>query len=269
MTDHQWQTQHDDRVVDHGQSLATAHKSSPVYLRYNSGLHVSQNGRELSGLLEKLITGWPTPIEELSVVAHSMGGLLIRSAFHVAKEDASRWPDRLKKIVFLGTPHHGAPLEQAGNWVDRILASTPYTAPFARLGHLRSAGITDLRYGHVLDEDWQGRDRFRREPDHRRAVPLPTDVACFTVAATTADTRGVLADRLIGDGLVPVNSALGRHTDPERNLDFPETSQQIQVRTSHLGLLSSPEVSRRIVEWLAPDPPPGSRGSAGTQRSGT
>jgi len=264
MTDHQWQTQHDDQVVNHGESLAAAHDFSPVYLRYNTGLHVSQNGRELSVLLEQLITQWPTPIEELSVIAHSMGGLVIRSALDVAKTDTSRWPDRLKKIVFLGTPHHGAPLEQAGNWVDRILAGTPYTLPFAKLGHLRSAGITDLRYGHVLDKDWQGRDRFRREPDHRRAVPLSEDVACFTVAATTAEKRGVLADRLIGDGLVPVNSALGRHIDPRRCLDFPEPSQWIQYRTSHMGLLSSPEVNRRMTEWLAPDPAAGSRGSAGT-----
>jgi pimeloyl-ACP methyl ester carboxylesterase len=265
MTDHQWHTKHDDQVVDHGESLAAALGFSPVYLRYNSGLHVSQNGRELSVLLEQLVTGWPTPIEELTVIAHSMGGLLIRSALLFAKQDSSRWPDRLKKIVFLGTPHHGAPLEQAGNWVDRMLAATPYTAPFAKLGHLRSAGITDLRYGHVLDEDWQGRDRFLREPDHRRAVPLPEGVACFTVAASTAGTSGGPADRLIGDGLVPVNSALGRHVDPERSLDFPPTSQRIQYRTNHLGLLSSAEVSRKIMEWLTPDVPAGSEGSAATQ----
>jgi len=253
MADHQWQTQHHEQVVDHGQSIAAALGLSPIYLRYNSGLHVSQNGRELSELLEQLITLWPTPIEEISVIAHSMGGLVIRSALHLAKKGRSHWPEHLRKIVFLGTPHHGAPLEQAGNWVDRILAGTPYTAPFAALGHQRSAGITDLRYGHVLDEDWQGRDRFRREPDHRRAVPLPEDVACFAVAATTAEKRGFLADCLIGDGLVPVASALGRHADPKRSLDFPEASQRIQFQTNHFGLLSSPEVSRQMTRWLASD----------------
>jgi len=252
MTDHQWHTKHDDQVVDHGESLASALGISPIHLRYNSGLHVSQNGCDLSVLLEHLINDWPTPIEELTVVAHSMGGLLIRSAIHFAKENTSRWPDRLKNIVFLGTPHHGAPLEQAGNWVDQILAGTPYTAPFAKLGHLRSAGITDLRYGHVLDEEWQGHDRFRREPDNRGAVPLPEDVACFSVAATTAAKRGTLADRLIGDGLVPLNSALGRHDDPRRNLVFPEERRRIEYRTNHMGLLSSPEVTKQMVRWLTP-----------------
>ncbi|MEN8163647.1 MAG: alpha/beta hydrolase, partial [Acidobacteriota bacterium] len=190
------------------------------------------------------------PIEELTVVAHSMGGLVTRSAFHYAKHEALSWPGRLKHIVFLGTPHHGAPLERVGNWVDVILGSTPYSAPFAKLGQLRSAGITDLRYGHVLDEDWQGHARFRRRPDGRKVVPLPEGVACFAVAATTAAERSPLADRLIGDGLVPLNSALGRHKDPKRTLVFEDPSQLIVYRANHLELLSSSEVSRQLVEWL-------------------
>jgi hypothetical protein len=252
MTVHQWRTRRDDQVVDHGEALASALGYTPVHLRYSSGLHISENGRELSVLLENLLTGWPTPVEELAVVAHSMGGLLIRSAFHLAVREALSWPDHLKTIVFLGTPHHGSPLEKAGSWVDHILARTPYTAPFAKLGHLRSAGITDLRFGHLLDEDWQGRDRFTGTPDHRRVVPLPAGVACYTVGATTADKRGPLADRLIGDGLVPLHSALGRHDDPDRCLDFPETSQRIIFQTNHLGLLSNPEVNRQMVRWLTP-----------------
>ena len=250
MTDHQWRSRSDDRVIDHGEALASALGYTPVHLRYNSGLHVSTNGHQLSTLLEQLVAGWPTPIDELSVVAHSMGGLLIRSATHVAREECLRWPDHLRKIVFLGTPHHGAPLEKAGNWVDRILSATPYTAPFARLGQVRSAGITDLRFGHVVDEDWQGRDRFSRTPDLRRVMPLPNDVVCFTVAATTEAERGVLADRLIGDGLVPVHSALGRHDDPRRSLVFPKASQRIEYKTTHMGLLSSIEITRQLLQWL-------------------
>ncbi len=252
MTDHQWRTMSEDQVVDHGQALASAFGYTPIHLRYNTGLHVSTNGRELSIQLEHLINAWPKPIAELAVVAHSMGGLLIRSAFHLAREDALRWPDHLKTIVFLGTPHHGAPLEKAGNWVDAILTATPYTAPFAKLGQLRSAGITDLRFGHVLDEDWQGQNRFLRQPDPRRAVPLPEGVACYTVAATTAAKRGTLADHLIGDGLVPLPSALGRHDDSQRCLAFGEDSQRIEYQTNHLGLLSNPDVTRQMLEWLGP-----------------
>jgi hypothetical protein len=181
-----------------------------------------------------------------------MGGLVTRSAFHYARQDALSWPDKLKNIIFLGTPHHGAPLERAGNWLDVILASTPYSAPFTKLGRLRSAGITDLRYGHVVDEDWSGHDRFHRKPDSRQHVKLPVDVNCYTIAATTASKRSTLADRLLGDGLVPLHSALGRHDDPGRNLAFENSAQKIFHNMNHMKLLSSPQVTGQLLQWLTP-----------------
>lgn len=253
MNDRQWSGQGaptQGQGGDHAHALAAALGYTPVYLRYNSGLHISQNGRELSAQLQQLIEHWPLAIEELSVLAHSMGGLLIRSAVYYGRQQGLAWPDRLKTIIFLGVPHHGAPLERAGNRVDALLGSTPYTAPFARLGHLRSAGITDLRYGYVLDDDWHGRDRFQRQADSRQRLPLPEGVACFAVAATTAARRSPLAERLIGDGLVQVPSALGQHHDARRRLSFPRASQFIVFRTNHIGLLSSPEVTRQLLHWL-------------------
>jgi pimeloyl-ACP methyl ester carboxylesterase len=255
MNDLQWQTRQQDRTVDHGAALASALGYTPVYLRYNTGLHTSQNGRELSRQLEQLVAHWPTAIEELTVLAHSMGGLLTRSAFHYARQEGLRWTGHLKNIVFLGTPHHGAPLERAGNWIDLILGATPYSRPFAKLGQLRSAGITDLRYGHVLDVDWQGHDRFQRQPDRRLPVPLPEGVSCYAVAATTAARRSLLVDRLTGDGLVPLHSALGQHGDPERTLLFAKSAQWIAYRTNHMALLGSPDVTRQLQLWLTPSGP--------------
>ena len=256
MNDLQWHSQQGEQALDHGSALADKLGYTPVYLRYNSGLHTSQNGHELSNLLEQLVNHWPTPIQELTVLAHSMGGLLIRSAYCYARQDGLRWPSRMKNIVFLGTPHHGAPLERAGNWVDLALGSTPYSAPFAKLGQLRSAGITDLRWGNVLDADWQGHDRFARKPDDRQVLALPVGVCCYCVAATTASQRSALADRLIGDGLVPLHSALGQHDEPQRRLVFAKTAQWIAYRSSHMDLLSSPAVTEKIVQWLTPTPTP-------------
>ena len=240
------------RQVDHAQALASKLGYTPVYLRYNSGLHISHNGRQLAELLQQLSTHWPVALEEISVLAHSMGGLVMRSALHYAREQQSSWPQRLKNIVFLGVPHHGAPLERAGNRVDALLGSTPFTAPFARLGQLRSAGITDLRYGHVLDDDWLGRDRFARRADSRRVLQLPDGVACFAVAASTASRRSPLVERLIGDGLVPLPSALGQHRDARRQLAFAKDAQLIVYGTRHNGLLGSPAVSRQLLRWLQP-----------------
>jgi pimeloyl-ACP methyl ester carboxylesterase len=257
MNDLQWRNVHaagtaNEQVVDHGASVAAALGATPLYLRYNTGLHTSVNGRTLSALLQELVQHWPKRITELTIIVHSMGGLITRSAVDVAQQDKATWLKKLKSIVFLGTPHHGAPLEKAGNWIDIVLGSTPYSKPFAKLGQLRSAGITDLRYGHVTDEDWQGKDRFRRQPDSRQLLPLPEGVACYTVAGTIAAKRSALAERSVGDGLVTLPSALGQHDDAERRLKFAKASQHIAYRTNHLQLLSSAEVGEQLVKWLAP-----------------
>jgi hypothetical protein len=241
---------------DHGAVLARTLGYTPLYLHYNTGLHTSTNGRALAGLLEVLLEQWPHPVEDLVIVAHSMGGLVARSACHYGAAAGHAWSRRLTKLAFLGTPHHGAPLERGGNWVDVILDATPYAAPFARLGKIRSAGITDLRYGNVLDEHWQGRDRFAHAPDTRQFVPLPKGVRSYAIAATTGKKRGDLRDRLLGDGLVPVASALGRHDESHRSLGFPASRQWIGYGMSHLDLLGRREVSERIVRWFAAAPVP-------------
>jgi hypothetical protein len=235
---------------DHGAALARDLGFSPVYLRYNSGLHVSINGRALAGQLEQLVSAWPQPIERLVLLGHSMGGLLLRSALHSGAVAGHAWPARVGDLVCLGTPHHGAPLERAGHWVDQVLGATPYTAPFARLGKVRSAGITDLRHGFLLDEDWVGRDRFARGPDRRQPVPLPAHVRCYAAAASIGAQAGDLKDRLLGDGLVPLDSALGRHADPLRTLAFAEDRQWVGHGMTHLDLLSRAEVYATLRRWL-------------------
>ena len=252
MNDLQWRCEHEGQVVDHGRTVSDALVATPLYLRYNTGLNISSNGHLLADQLELLLAHWPKPLEQMSVIAHSMGGLLIRSALNSAQSRGLRWPGVLQHIVFLGTPHHGAPLERAGNWVDLLLGGTPWSAPFTRLTQLRSAGITDLRYGFVSDSDWQGKQRFRRAPDQRLPLPLPEQVACYTIAATLAGQRSLLADRLVGDGLVPLHSALGQHDHTQRTLRFEKAAQRVLYRTNHMQLLSSPEVGQQLLDWLKP-----------------
>jgi pimeloyl-ACP methyl ester carboxylesterase len=247
MNDLRWER----RGHDHGAALAHDLGYTPLYLHYNSGRHISVNGREFAALLETLLAAWPLPIDELAIVAHSMGGLVARSARHYAGLAGHTWPRHLRKLIFLGTPHLGAPLERGGNWIDVALGASPYTAPLARLGKIRSAGITDLRHGSLLDEDWECRDRFERSKHRPQSVPLPDDVNCYAIAGTTGKRIGDLSDRLLGDGLVPVRSALGRHKDPARALALPPSRQWIAYEMSHMDLLWRPEVYAQIKEWLA------------------
>jgi pimeloyl-ACP methyl ester carboxylesterase len=192
---------------------------------------------------------WPVPLEEFALVTHSMGGLVARSACHYGTLAAHAWPQRLGSLVFLGTPHHGAPMERGGNWIDTLLEISPYTAPFARLGKIRSAGITDLRYGNLADEDWHGRDRFARG-DRRRFVPLPDGVRCFAIGATAVAKPRRVHRALPGDGLVPLASALGTHDNPALDLAIPKSRQWIAHDCGHLDLLDRPDVYRRIRRWL-------------------
>ena len=251
MNDLQWSRE----GHNHGAALGRDLGFTPVYLHYNSGLHVSINGHALAQQLEHLIEQWPQPVERFVLLGHSVGGLLARSALHYGAQADHRWPSRLSDMVFLGTPHHGAPLERAGNWVDIVLGATPYARPFARLGKVRSAGITDLRHGNLLDEDWVGRDRFARGADRRQHVPLPQDVRCYAVAASIGQRTADLKNRLLGDGLVPLDSALGRHRDPARCLQFAEDRQWIGYGVGHLDLLKHPELYAQLLRWLAPGDP--------------
>jgi len=240
---------------DLGQKLARALGYTPVYLHYNTGLHIPVNGGQLAALLEQLLQVWPKRVDELSLLTHSMGGLVARAACHSAGATGLAWPGKLKNLVFLGTPHHGAALEKVGSWVDSVLGSNPVTRPFAAIGQVRSAGITDLRYGHVLPAGGQGADRFAAGPDPRQPLPLPAGVACFAVGGTlgavpAAGLAGPLRDSLLGDGLVPLPSALGQHADPARGLNFPADRQMTAVNTGHIALMHSPQVGAQLLRWL-------------------
>jgi pimeloyl-ACP methyl ester carboxylesterase len=141
---------------------------------YNSGLSIAENGRRLSERLEQLTE--LGEVAEIAIVGHSLGGLVARSACQVAEGEGRSWRRRLSSLVTLGTPHQGAPLERYGSLLEALLPISSYSAPLARLAGIRSAGITDMRYGLEL--------------------PLPADVACYAIAAGE-------------DRLVPLASAHG------------------------------------------------------------
>ncbi len=235
MNDRQWTR----NGHDHGEALARELGATPVYVHYNTGRHVSENGREFADQLAALLARWSAPAPELAIVAHSMGGLVARSACHFAAGAGHAWLAQLRQLVFLATPHHGAPLERGGSWVDQVLGVSPYSAPLARLGMLRSAGITDLRHGSVRDEDWRGRDRFARRGDRRVPTPLPAGIACHALVGGA-------------DGLVPIASALGRHEQPGRALAFPEAHCWTFEGMNHFDLLDRAEVYEKLREILTP-----------------
>ena len=140
---------------------------TPLYVRYNSGRHISRNGRSLAGLLEESSPRGRCEVEQIALVGHSMGGLVARSAGCQAAERGQAWVGRVRHVVSLGSPHLGAPLAQGVHYAAHALHAVPETRPFARFLRRRSDGIRDLRQGSLVDRDWEGCD-----PDALRAAAL-------------------------------------------------------------------------------------------------
>jgi pimeloyl-ACP methyl ester carboxylesterase len=237
---------------NHGQVLADAFDYTPVYLRYNSGRHISTNGRDLAAGLQALVADWPVPVESITLIGFSMGGLVARSALHVAEREDLDWLGKVDRAAYVCTPHHGAALERGGFFLHRAIALSPYTAPLAALARIRSTGITDLRHGNVRHEDWRDHDEHADSRDWRQPTPLVPGIDHYAIAATLSEQPDGRIGRLLGDGLVHPSSATGHHADPDLTLDFEESKVRIISGQSHLGMLADPRVSTCLRDWLGP-----------------
>lgn len=245
MNDRQWRRHHHD----HGESLALELGFTPLYLRYNSGRPVTDNGRELATLLETLVDQWPVDINELVILGHSMGGLVSRSACHWAQETGQCWPTRLNKLIFLGTPHFGAPLERLGSGLDFLLGISPYSAPISLIGKARSAGIRDLRDGNTGD----GNTGDGTTAASDRQAGFPAHTRGYAIAASTRPAPPATAVLDPGDGLVPLKSALGQHPDAARSLPIPANQRAMFRGLNHFDLLDDQRVYRCLRRWLDRD----------------
>jgi pimeloyl-ACP methyl ester carboxylesterase len=236
----------DSRYVPYGFRLETELGYTSLYLNYNSGRHISENGRELAAQLGKLLEAWPVEVQELALIGHSMGGLVARSACHYGA--GSEWTAKVRHVFTLGAPHLGAPLEQLTHRATVRLARLPETRGVAHALNLRSSGIKDLRYGYLIDEDWFGQD-----PDEylRRAgaeIPFLDTANHYFVCATLARSHDARSARIIGDLLVLHASAWG-HARGQR-LRFPVDHYRHVGGATHFDLLNHPAIYDQLSAWL-------------------
>jgi pimeloyl-ACP methyl ester carboxylesterase len=225
---------------------------TPVDVRYNTGLHVSDNGRRLAQVLDHVVRAWPVEVEEIALVGHSMGGLVSRSACHYGEASDHAWTDHVRHVFCLGTPHLGAPLEKAANLFGWALGRLPETRPFADVVNLRSAGIKDLRYGSCVEEDWCDCDPDEFLNDRCQEVPFLPDAAYYFIGATLARRSEGPYASLVGDLLVRFPSASG--SGRKRRIPFEVDHGAHIGGITHMHLLNHPAVYDQLRKWLDREP---------------
>jgi hypothetical protein len=238
-----------DHRSSHGSRLRDEAGLTPVHLRYNTGLHISDNGAYLSALLTDLVAHWPVAVRRLTLVGHSMGGLVIRSASHAGCESGASWVPLTKRVVYLGSPHLGAPLEVGASAATRALRRLPETKPIAGALAGRSVGIKDLRYGDVLAADWADIDDLdAHRPEPAECSALLDGAEHYYIGATISQRHDAVAARVIGDALVPFASASGE--GKARRLGLEVDRGRHLGGLHHFDLLNHPRVYAVLRDWL-------------------
>jgi pimeloyl-ACP methyl ester carboxylesterase len=244
-TDDAWRLRA-DRHVPYGDRLESELHYTPLYVRYNSGLHISHNGRRLAALLDELTANWPVEVSEIALIGHSMGGLVARGACHYAGEGS--WREKVRHIFMLGAPNKGAPLERAANAACHAISKLPETRGFAKPLKVRSAGVKDLGYGYVVDEDWLGHDPDAFWTNTGTEVPFLETANHYFVCATLSRDADAPVGRLVGDLLVLRPSAWS-HGRGER-VRFPVEQYSHLGGSTHFDLLNHPAIYEQIKRWL-------------------
>jgi hypothetical protein len=241
--------------TDYGTRLARDLGYTPLYVRYNSGLPIADNGERLSAILDSLLTAYPRPIEEIVPIGYSMGGLVVRSACHVASLAAEGWLAKVRRAVYVGTPHLGAPLERMGRAVARALRwiDDPYTRLVGEIADLRSDGLKDLGDAVLRREDRpsavgpsKGAVASLRDPRH--PVPLLPGISHHLIAGSLSEDRWVTA--LFGDAMVPLESATDGLVQPLSE-GLPPSHVKIFPGLSHLMIARDPGVYEAIRGWCS------------------
>ena len=219
--------------TSYGQQLQRDLGYTPFYLRYNTGLAIADNGARLVALLDALWAIYPVPVEDLVLVGHSMGGLTLRVACHLAAGQGARWLPALRHVIYLGTPHDGALLARLGGLTVTTLHAIP--DPVTRM------------VGDVLDLSSQGiKDLARGSAVEGQPLTWHSDAEHHLIAATLASDADSPLAAFIGDGLVSLPAAhAASHVPGDTEYIAPIHTHHLPGR-NHLRLVNDPAVYEHI-----------------------
>ena len=246
--EHTWgfyQKPDDPESVPYGERLQ-AQGWTPLYVRYNSGLRISMNGRTLARQLQKLVEGWPVPVKEIALIGHSMGGLVARSACHAGGKAQLGWTTKVSQVICLGSPHLGAPLARGAHAAAVALDAFPLSRPVSKLLNIRSVGIRDLNHGRIVDEDWRGRPDHALGAESLTPIPRLAGARYHFIGSSFGADEHDLVGKLLGDGLVLLPSATARH--------LADADTAMLYRAHHMTLLNNPAIYAQIAARLGVAP---------------
>lgn len=247
--EHSWGIYADPDASDttpYGERLAAEHGFTPFYLRYNTGLHISQNGRSVARLIARLAANYPIALDEIVLVGHSMGGLVARSACHYAQEDQAAWTRKVTQVICLGTPHLGAPLEQAVHIGTAAMEAFALSRPWGRLLKARSLGIKDLRHGYTSHSDWRGSDADASFENRRVKITRLPNARYHFIGSSIGESESHWLGKLVGDGLVRLPSSTAHQ--------LADADSAVLYSTHHMRLLNHPIIYQQIAQRLANAP---------------
>jgi pimeloyl-ACP methyl ester carboxylesterase len=259
-----------------------------VDVRYDTGWHVSDNGRELAGLLEALSAAIGETRGRWHIVAHSMGGLVARSALYQASQQGMTFTRSVDRVVLLGTPNRGARLEQRAQFASTALGIAQVTlrttargvrgvltrVRVGKVAPLRPvAAVTDLfvdtipsffvrAAGRALDMRSDGirdlrygtmlREEWEQQPRNRRPrrlpVPPPPWVRTYAIAGSLSRRQRGKRPGRVTDGLVTAASAANAGDD---ELRIVESGRFCLIPgLGHMEMPRSPEVFSTLQRWF-------------------
>jgi hypothetical protein len=149
----------------------------------------------------------------------------------------------------LGTPHSGAPLELAANAACHAISRLPETRGFAKPLNVRSAGVKDLGYGYVVDEDWEGHDPDAFWSNTGTEIPFLVSANHYFISATLSRDADAPLGRMIGDLLV-LRSSAWSHGGRGQPMRFGIDQYRHLGGATHFDLLNHPAIYMQLRRWL-------------------
>jgi len=244
--EHSWRIYADPDASDttpYGERLEAEHGFTAFYLRYNTGLHISQNGRSVVRLIARLVANYPIALDEIVLIGHSMGGLVARSACHYAAIEKAAWTRKVTQVICLGTPHLGAPLEQAVHLGTAAMDAFALSRPWGQLLKARSLGIKDLRHGYTSHADWRDGDADASFENRRSEIARLPNARYHFIGSSIGESESHWLGKLVGDGLVRLPSSTAHQ--------LADADTAVLYSTHHMRLLNHPAIYQQIVQRLA------------------